>query len=126
MKKQIPAANPEAYVASVRGWQRRLVEQLRVAVVETGLFDEQIKWGNLVYLANGPAIVIRAEEGRVIFGLWRGKRLKSIQPLLKSGGKYEMARIVYREGDAIDTTLTERLAQEAYKLNEELGDPTDI
>jgi hypothetical protein len=31
MKKTVPAADPDAYVASLGGWQRKLVEQLRVA-----------------------------------------------------------------------------------------------
>ena len=32
MKKSVPAANPDAYVASVDGWQRGCVEALRAAV----------------------------------------------------------------------------------------------
>ncbi len=126
MKKQTVAPNVDAYVAGLDGWRRKCVERLRSAVAETGLFDEEIKWGNIIYLANGPAIVIRAEESRVLFGFWRGRRLVSIQPLLKPGGKYEMARVVYREGDVVDAVLSERLAREAYRLNAELGDPTDI
>jgi hypothetical protein len=126
MKKQPVAPNADAYVASLRGWQRTCVEQLRSAVTETGLFEEAIKWGNLVYLANGPAIVIRAEETRVLFGFWRGRRLIPMQPQLKPGGKYEMARVVYSKGDDVDVALAERLAREAWRLNAELGDPTDI
>jgi hypothetical protein len=126
MKKQVAAPNPDAYVSALRGWQRRCVEQLRSAVAEMGLFEETIKWGNIVYLAYGPAIVIRAEESRVLFSFWRGKRLIAMQPLLKPGGKYEMARIVYQQGDAVDTSMSARLAVEAYRLNLELGDPTDI
>jgi hypothetical protein len=126
MKKQPVPPNVDAYVAGLGDWQRTCVERLRSAVTRTGLFGEVIKWGNLVYLANGPAIVIRAEETRVLFGFWRGRRLISIQPLLKPGGKYEMARVEYREGDVADVALAERLAREAYRLNAELGDPTDI
>jgi hypothetical protein len=126
MKKQAVAPSADAYVAGLSGWRRRCVERLRSAVTETGLFDEEIKWGNIVYLANGPAIVIRAEESRVLLGLWRGRRHLSMQPLLKPGGKYEMARVEYREGDVVDVALAERLAREAYRLNAELGDPTDI
>ena len=126
MKKQLAAANPDAYVAGLGEWQRACVERLRAAVKKPGLFEEVIKWGNLVYLSNGPAIVIRAEDARVLFSFWRGRRLVSIQPLLKPGGKYEMARVVYREGDVVDVKLAERLAREAHRLNGELGDPTDI
>jgi hypothetical protein len=49
-----------------------------------------------------------------------------MQPLLKPGGKYEMATVAYRKGDAVDAALAERLAKEAYRLNADLGDPTDI
>jgi hypothetical protein len=126
MKKQLAPPNAHAYVASLRGWQRTYVERLRTAVTETGLFEEKIKWGHLVYLANGPALLIRAEEERVLFGFWRGRRLIPMQPLLKPGGKYEMATVVYHKGDVVDAALAERLAREAYRLNDEFGDPTDI
>jgi hypothetical protein len=126
MKKQAAAPNPDAYVAALRGWRRACVEELRAAVTKRSLFEETIKWGNLVYLANGPAIVIRAEEDRVLFGFWRGRRLIAMQPLLKPGGKYEMARVEYREGDVVDVALAGRLAREAHRLNAELGDPTAI
>jgi hypothetical protein len=126
MKKQLAAPNPDAYVASLKGWQRSCVERLRGAVTETGLFEEKIKWGHLVYLGNGPVLLIRAEEERVLFGFWRGKRLVAVQPLLKPSGKYEMATVVYRKGDVVDSALAERLAREASRLNDELGDPTDI
>jgi hypothetical protein len=126
MKKQLAAPNADAYVAGLRGWQRAFVERLRTAVTETGLFEEVIKWGHLVYFANGPALLIRAEEERVLFGFWRGKRLVPMQPLLKPGGKYEMATVAYRKGDAVDAAIAERLAKEAYRLNADLGDPTDI
>ena len=95
-------------------------------MTETGLFEEAIKWGHLVYLANGPALLIRAEDERVLFGFWRGKRLVALQPLLKPGGKYEMATMEYRKDDSVDVALVERLAREAHRLNNELGDPTDI
>ena len=58
--------------------------------------------------------------------LTRGQRLMGIEPRLKGSGKYEMATVVYRKGDVMDAGLAERLAREAYRLNAELGDPTDI
>jgi hypothetical protein len=126
MKKSIPAPNPAAYVSALSGWQRVAVEKLRAAVITTGQLDEVIKWGNLVYLHNGPAIVIRAEEHRVVFGFWRGKRLRHIEPSLKPGGKYEMASLVLHEDDAVDIAVARRLTEAAVALNEQLGDPTDI
>jgi hypothetical protein len=126
MKKQPLPPNVDAYVAGLGDWQRTCVERLRAVVTRPGLFEEVIKWGHLVYLSNGPAILIRAEDTRVLFGFWRGRRLISIQPLLKPGGKYEMARVEYREGDVVDVRLAERLAREAHRLNAGLGNPTDI
>ncbi len=98
MRKISPAANPDAYVSSLRGWQRTCVEKLRAAILRAGPLDEVIKWGNIVYLANGPVAVIRAEEARVLFGFWRGKRLVEMEAALKPSGKFEMATIQIEEG----------------------------
>jgi len=126
MRKIVPAESPEAYVKALAGWRRDLVEMLRAAVRKEKALDERIKWGHLVYFANGPVLLIRAEESRVLFGFWRGKRLTGIEPRLKGGGKYEMATLELREGDTIKPALATRLAKEAVALNQTLGDPTKI
>lgn len=123
MTKSTPAPNPDAYVAALSGWQRPCVEALRKAVKGAARFEEVIKWGNLVYFSNGPVIVIRAEAARVLFGFWRGKRLREIEPRLKPGGKYEMATLELREVDTVTATVARRLAKEAVALNAALGDP---
>ena len=97
---------------------------IRAAVLATATIDEKIKWGHLVYLANGPVLLIRAEAQRVLFGFWRGQRLRSIEPRLKPGGKYEMATLVLREGETISPATVRRLTREALALNQQLGDPT--
>jgi hypothetical protein len=79
-----------------------------------------------VFFANGPVLLIRAEESRVLFGFWRGQRLRSVEPRLKPGGKFEMATLELREGDTIAPATVRRLAREAVALNERLGDPTII
>lgn len=71
MKKSVAAVNPDDYVASL---------------------DEVVKWRHLVYLSNGPALLIRAEEERVWFGRWRGQRLRDIEPRLKPGGSTRWRR----------------------------------
>lgn len=119
-------ANPDAYVESLEGWGRACVEHLRAAVRSAAPFAETIKWGHLVYVSNGPSVLIRAEAERVLLGFWRGKRLKAIAPALEAGGKYEMARLVLREGDAIASDLVSQLAAEAARLNADLGDPTKL
>ena len=83
-----------------------------------------MKWGHLVYLSNGPVLLIRAEQERVLFGFWRGQRLQAIEPRLKPGGKYEMATLELREGMAIPAARVRRLVREAVSLNETCGDPT--
>lgn len=126
MRKSIPAADPDAYVAALTGWQRTCVEKLRRAVRAVPGLDEVVKWGHLVYLSNGPVLLIRSEERRVLFGFWRGQRLQTLEPRLKPGGKYEMATLELREDDTFASAVARRLAKEAAALNETLGDPTDI
>src|SRR4051794_13862968 len=124
MKKSIPPASPAAYVASLNGWQRRYVEALRAAVTAAApTLAEVIKWGHLVYFANGPVLLIRAEEERVLFGFWRGQRLSDIEPRLKKAGKYEMATLELREGMTITPSIVRRLARQAVALNQALGNP---
>ena len=124
MKKVPPAASPHAYVTALDGWRRPLVENLRDATLAAGPLEERIKWGHLVYFANGPVLLIRAEDHRVLFGFWRGKRLGDIEPRLKPGGKYELATMVLVEGDSISTTRVKQLVRAAIGLNQSIGDPT--
>jgi hypothetical protein len=124
MKKTIPAASPDAYVAALDGWRRALVEELRAAVRGASDLREVVKWGHLVYLANGPVLLIRAEDERVLLGFWRGQRLRDVEPRLKPGGKYEMASLELREGATVDPETVRRLTEDAVALNESEGDPT--
>ena len=124
MQKSPAADTPDAYVGALTGWRLELVLALREAVRSSGLDDERIKWGHLVYFSNGPVLLIRAEEARVLFGFWRGQRLREIEPRLRAGGKYEMATLELREGEALGAATARRLAREAMRLNGTLGDPT--
>lgn len=118
------AANPDAYVEALTGWRRSLVEMLRAGVRAQAGLQEVIKWGHLVYIANGPVLLIRAEAERVLFGFWRGKQLREIEPRLKPGGKYQMATHELREGDAVDPAVVSRLVRTAIDLDARMGDPT--
>jgi hypothetical protein len=62
----------------------------------------------------------------VLFGFWRGQRLRDIEPGLKPGGKYEMATLELREGDKPDAATARRLARDAVALNQTLGNPTQV
>jgi hypothetical protein len=124
--KSPPAESPDAYVDALAGWRQALVETLREATLAAGKLEERIKWGHLVYFSNGPVLLIRAEEARVLFGFWRGKRLRGMDDRLKPGGKYEMATISLVQGDSMSATQAKRLVKAAIGLNRKLGDPTDI
>ena len=124
VKKSVPAASPDAYVAALTGWRRTQVESLRAAVRAGAKLNEVVKWGHLVYLDEGPVMLIRAEEERVLLGFWRGQRLLELEPRLKPGGKYEMATLELREGETITKAAVRRLTARAVELNEQLGDPT--
>jgi len=124
MRKRVPAPNPDAYVRALDGWRRDCVEMLRNAVRKAADFEEVIKWGHLVYLTNGPALLIRAEAARVLLGFWRGKRMTTIEPRLKGGGKYELRTLEIREETAVSPAVVSRLAREAARLNHTVGNPT--
>jgi hypothetical protein len=124
VKKAVPAASPDAYVAALTGWRRTRVQELRAAIRSAARLDEVIKWGNVVYLGNGPVLMIRAEGERVLLGFWRGQRLRQIEPRLRPGGKYEMATLELRSGDRIAPATVRRLTAAAVELDTELGDPT--
>jgi hypothetical protein len=126
MKKTQAAENPDAYLSSLSGWQHRYVQALRQAVTDAQPLDERIKWGHLVYFSNGPVLLIRAEEKRVLFGFWRGKRLLEIEPRLKPGGKYEMATLEIAEQTPLERDTVVALVTRAIALNKDIGDPTRL
>jgi hypothetical protein len=126
MKKSVAAESPDAYIASLGGWQGRHAQALRSAVVGAAPLQEVIKWGHLVYFSNGPVLLIRAEERRVLFGFWRGQRLRGIEPRLKPGGKYEMATLELVERTPLEYATVVELVKTAVALNRTFGDPTDL
>jgi len=126
MIKSVPAAHPDAYVASLSGWQQPQVAALRAVVVDTAPLVEAIRWGHLVYASNGPVLLIRAEPTRVLLGFWRGQRLRRIEPRLKPGGRYEMATLVLVADTPLERSTVVDLVQAAVALNGALGDPTAL
>jgi hypothetical protein len=126
MRKSVAAESPAAYLASLAGWRRRYAEALRAAVIDAAPLREAVKWGHLVYVANGPVLLIRAEDERVLFGFWRGQRLRGIEPRLKPGGKYEMATLELLEQTPLERTTVIALVREAAALDAALGDPTNL
>ena len=120
-----PARTPDEYIACLAGWQRDAADALRQAVLSAvPELDVRLKWGHLVFFLNGPVLLIRAEPRRLLFGFWRGQRLRGIEPRLKPGGKYEMATLVLESDTPLDRATVLRLACEAAALNRSVGDPT--
>ena len=117
------AETPDAYIASLSGWQRDRAKMMRAAIMGAAPFEETIKWTNLVFMANGPCILIRAEEHRVLLGFWRGKRLRDLDPRIKASGKYELGNLVMTESVEVTAEQVARLAADAFRLNIELGNP---
>lgn len=118
------AASPTAYLAGLEDWNRSIASSLRRAARAAATLDEQVKWGHLVYSSNGPVCLIRAEKDRVLFGFWRGQRLRHIEPRLRPGGKYEMATLQLFEDTPLERSTVVALVREAVALNAALGDPT--
>lgn len=119
-----PAAEtPDAYIAAQSGWQLERCTMMRAAIMAAAPFEETIKWTNLVFLANGPCLLIRAEEHRVLLGFWRGKRLREVDPRIRASGKYELGNLVMTEATEVTREQVARLAAEAFRLNAELGNP---
>lgn len=121
--KYSAATNPEAFITELTDWRRAVVELLQAAILRGHHFDQAIKWGNLVFFANGRCILIHVEEHRIVLGFWRGKQLVELDPRLKPGGKYELANLVIHPDTEIDPDQIAALARAAAALNLELGDP---
>lgn len=113
-----PATNPDEYMACLGGWQQSYAQALRSAVRSAAPeLEERLKWGHIVYFAHGPVLLIRAEPTRVLFGFWKGQRLRHIEPRLRPGGKYQMATLELKEGTPFLQETAVRLATEASKLS---------
>jgi hypothetical protein len=124
--KMIPtsAKNPDEYIACLDGWQRAYADALRRAVRgAVPALEERLKWGHIVCFLNGPVLLIRAEPARVLFGFWRGQRLRHIEPRLKPGGKYEMGTLELKRDTPLLQATVAVLAVEAARLNRVEGDP---
>jgi hypothetical protein len=118
------AETPEEYVQCFSGWRKAFAAALRSVVRDVApLAQERLKWGHIVYFSNGPVLLIRIEPMRVLFGFWRGQRLRHIEPRLKAGGKYEMATLELRDGTPLLQATATQLVQEAVALNHSLGNP---
>lgn len=119
------ATSPDEYIGALSSWQFSYAMALRHAVLDAApAVEERLKWGHLVYFTNGPVLLIRAERQRVLFGFWRGQRLRHIEPRLRPGGKYEMATLELKPDTPLAPETVTALVIEAVALNRSVGDPT--
>ena len=128
MKMVLTSADtPDAYLQALGGWQQSYAAALR-EVVRTACADaeERLKWGHLVYFLQGPMLLVRAEPQRVLFGFWRGQRLRHIEPRLRPGGKYEMATLELLPDTPLERSVVVQLVEEAARLQRLLGDATAV
>jgi hypothetical protein len=51
----------------------------------------------------------------VLFGFWRGKRLREIEGRLKPGGNYETATVELREKEEVSAGVVRRLVKAAHR-----------
>lgn len=120
------ATTPDDYVNSWTGWQGTAVQALRSAVREAEPeLVESLKWGHLLYSFRGPVLIIRAEPQRVLFGLFRGKRLLEIEPRMKGSGEYELRTLQLQADTPLDRSAVVKLVKAAKRLNAGLGSPQD-
>ena len=119
------AKTPDEYIECLSSWQKTYAAALRAEVrAAVPAAEERLKWGHIVYFRNGPVLLIRAEPTRVLFGFWRGKYLRHVEPRLKPGGKYEMVTLELVEGTPLLQATVAQLAKEGAELNGSLGNPT--
>ena len=124
MRKAKPAASPDAYVAALDGWHRKCVEALRTTVRASAVLEEVVKWGHLVYIANGPVLLIRAEDRPNTIGLLARAALVAQSSQVSSRVESnEMATLELRKGMTVAAATVRRLTREAVGLNDKLGDP---
>lgn len=122
-----PPASPDDYFDGLAGWQAEAARALRAVVREAApTLDETIRWGHAVYRGRGPVLLIRAEPARLLFGFWRGQRLRPLEPRLKPGGRYEMATLVLGPDTPLRREVAFDLVAEAASLDAALGDPTAL
>jgi hypothetical protein len=118
------ATTPAEYLACADGWRQAYASALHAAVTDAvPELEARLKWGHIVYFLNGPALLVRVEPSRVLFGFWRGQRLRHIEPRLRPGGKYEMATLEIRQHTVLPRQTVLVLATEAAELNRAAGRP---
>ncbi|CAN5151699.1 hypothetical protein BH11PSE2_BH11PSE2_04920 [soil metagenome] len=124
--KAIPGQTVDQYIAALSGWEAETVAVLRAAILAGDQVTESVKWTNPMFQALGPVCLVRAQDGVITFGFWRGADLLALDARLKRHGLYDMASIRLREPETVEPDQVRRLVAAAVALNRDKGDPTKI
>ena len=129
--RTVPARSPlagltveEWMTAKVTGWQvhaiHALVELMREAAP---LAEPHIKWGQPVFVSNGPFAFIKPAKNHVTLGFWRGADLKDSKGLLEGDG-VRMKHLKIPAPGTFDGPALTAFVKQAVALNAAKGDPT--
>lgn len=113
----------EAYVAGLSGWQAVVVTELRCNILNAGDVVEALQWGHPVYEAGGPVCLVKAHQGHVTLGFWRGALMSHLDARLVPHGSFEMASIKLKGPGEISAADVRRLVRAGVALNLDDGDP---
>lgn len=73
--------------AKVSGWQVGVIRSLVKLVTDAApLATPHIKWGQPVFVANGPFAFVKPAKNHVTIGFWRGADLKDPKGVLEGDG----------------------------------------
>lgn len=118
------ATTPDEWMMLWPGWTGGCAMALRDGLLAGAKFDLSVKWGNLLFISNGPCAAIHVEDARVVLALFRGKRLRGLEPAIKASGKYELGNLFFGPNTLVDHAGIAALGAAAAVLNVQLGDPT--
>ena len=114
----------DGYIAALDPQQRPTAEALRAAIVAAEpAAMELFKWGQPVYVLDGPFVALKAFPRWVTLTFWRGAALADSHPLLEGDGD-RMRHVRFAAPETVDTEAVRALVRAAAALNRELGDPT--
>lgn len=112
------------YIAQQAEWQVSMLKKL-VKLVKKHAPDAggAIQWKQPVFSFGGPMAYLKAEQGYVRVGFWRGAEIDDPDELLEGGGT-KMRHVKIAEGSRIPSKVLGAMIEQAFALNDKHGDPT--
>lgn len=104
-------------------WKAVMAELRATVMTACPGAEEAIKWGQPVFLCNGPFAWMKPAKNYVNFGFWRGTELEDPDGILEgTGGR--MRHVKVRDPENVPVAKIDALVRQAVALNLEKGDPT--